>query len=152
MRIDWLTGRTDVVHGPNFVVAPDRRGAEVLTVHDLTPCGSRRCARSTCWPTRRSSAGRSTEAAWIHTVSRVRGRARCATRSRSPSDAVVAVPNGVTHRSPDGPGRDAAAGRRVLAGAERYVLAVGTVEPRKDLPTLVAAFDALAATTPTCGW
>ena len=34
---------------------------------------------------------------------------------------------------------------RHLAGAERYVLALGTVEPRKDLPTLVAAFDALAA-------
>src|SRR5438445_299845 len=35
------------------------------------------------------------------------------------------------------------AGRR-LAGSGRYVLALGTVEPRKDLPTLVRAFDAAA--------
>ena len=39
------------------------------------------------------------------------------------------------------------AGRR-LAGGDRYVLALGTVEPRKDLPSLVAAFDALAADDP----
>jgi glycosyltransferase involved in cell wall biosynthesis len=39
---------------------------------------------------------------------------------------------------------DAAVGRRI-AGTDRYVLALGTVEPRKDLPTLVAAFDAVAA-------
>ena len=35
--------------------------------------------------------------------------------------------------------------RRVLPpGVDRYVLAVGTAEPRKDLPGLVRAFDALA--------
>jgi glycosyltransferase involved in cell wall biosynthesis len=33
---------------------------------------------------------------------------------------------------------------RALAGTDRYVLALGTIEPRKDLPTLVAAFDAVA--------
>ncbi|MCU1351203.1 MAG: glycosyltransferase, partial [Acidimicrobiales bacterium] len=47
----------------------------------------------------------------------------------------------------DGPGHDAAAGQR-LAGAKSYLLAVGTVEPRKDLPSLVTAFDALAAEHP----
>jgi glycosyltransferase involved in cell wall biosynthesis len=45
------------------------------------------------------------------------------------------------------PARDATAGAR-LAGATRYVLAVGTIEPRKNLPTLVRAFDAVAATLP----
>jgi alpha-1,3-rhamnosyl/mannosyltransferase len=35
-----------------------------------------------------------------------------------------------------------------MAGAERYVLALGTVEPRKDLPSLLAAFDAAAARLP----
>jgi alpha-1,3-rhamnosyl/mannosyltransferase len=33
---------------------------------------------------------------------------------------------------------------RALAGATRYVLSLGTVEPRKNLPVLVAAFDRLA--------
>ena len=36
------------------------------------------------------------------------------------------------------------AGRR-MAGADRYILALGTVEPRKDYAALVRAFDHLAA-------
>ena len=37
---------------------------------------------------------------------------------------------------------------RALAGGARYIAAVGTVEPRKDLPGLVAAFDLVAADDP----
>src|SRR5690606_24040703 len=58
-------------------------------------------------------------------------------------DRVVAVPLGVDppeHASP-------ADGHR-LAGGDRYVLALGTVEPRKDLPLLVEAFDLLAVDDP----
>ena len=51
-------------------------------------------------------------------------------------DHVVSVPLGIR---PVAPG-DAGVGRR-LAGGDRYVLAIGTIEPRKDLPTLVRAFD-----------
>ena len=43
------------------------------------------------------------------------------------------------------PSADPSAARgRLPAGTERYVLAVGTAEPRKDLPGLVRAFDQLA--------
>ena len=42
---------------------------------------------------------------------------------------------------------DARAGR-ALAGADRYVLALGTIEPRKNLAALVRAFDDVAATDP----
>jgi alpha-1,3-rhamnosyl/mannosyltransferase len=35
-----------------------------------------------------------------------------------------------------------------VAGAERYLLAVGTVEPRKDLPSLVTAVDRIASRHP----
>ena len=53
-----------------------------------------------------------------------------------PADRVVRIYPGIAATG-DG---DAAAGR-ALAGADRYVLALGTVEPRKNLPRLVAAFD-----------
>jgi len=49
--------------------------------------------------------------------------------------------------APTGPGSDAGVGR-ALAGSNRYVVAVGTVEPRKDYPTLIRAFDLVAATDP----
>jgi glycosyltransferase involved in cell wall biosynthesis len=53
------------------------------------------------------------------------------------------VPNGVA----DVAGGDAAAGIR-LAGGAPYILAIGTIEPRKDMPSLVAAFDTIAAAVP----
>ncbi len=64
------------------------------------------------------------------------------------ADRIVVVPYGVNALARrDGDGTDAAAGRR-LAGADPFVLAIGTVEPRKDLPSLVRAFDGLAPSHP----
>jgi glycosyltransferase involved in cell wall biosynthesis len=44
-------------------------------------------------------------------------------------------------------GGDAGRGR-ARAGADRYVLALGQIEPRKNLPMLVRAFDVVAAADP----
>ena len=143
-RADWppielWTGPVDVVHGPNFVVPPARRAAELVTVHDLT------CLRYPDLCTRivrryprliRRAIGRG---AHVHTVSAF-VRDEVVDAFSADPDRVHHVPNGVTHVV----GGDAARGR-VRAGGSPYVLAVGTVEPRKDLPTLVAAFDAVAA-------
>jgi glycosyltransferase involved in cell wall biosynthesis len=139
-RIDRLVGRPDVVHGPNFVVPP-ARAARVATVHDLTTLRyPELCHADTLrFPDIvRRSAG---EGAWIHTVSEAVRDEVLAELGLDP-DRVVAVPNGF-----DAPVGDPATGRR-LAGVERYVLAVGTVEPRKDLPSLVAAVDRLASQHP----
>ena len=57
------------------------------------------------------------------------------------------MPNGVTPLPPDGPATGAARGA-ALAGADRYVVALGTVEPRKDLPGLVRAFDDVVSADP----
>ena len=57
------------------------------------------------------------------------------------------MPNGVTPLPPDGPATGAARGA-ALAGAARYVVAIGTVEPRKDLPGLVRAFDDVVSADP----
>lgn len=139
-RIDRLVGRPDVVHGPNFVVPP-ARAARVATVHDLTTVRyPQLCHADTLrFPdiVRRAAA----EGAWIHTVSEAVRDEAVAELGLDPA-RVVAVPNGF-----DPPQGDPARGRR-LAGVDDYVLAVGTVEPRKDLPSLVAAVDRLAAEEP----
>ncbi|MCU1371028.1 MAG: glycosyl transferase group 1, partial [Ilumatobacteraceae bacterium] len=62
-------------------------------------------------------------------------------------DRVVAVPNGIRLPAPADAASDAAAGR-FLAGGARYVLAVGTVDPRKNLPSLVEAFTEVGARDP----
>jgi glycosyltransferase involved in cell wall biosynthesis len=137
--IEWWTGPVDVVHGTNYVVPPARRAAEVVTVHDLSALHfPELCTPDTLqWPAlvRRALA----RGAWVHTVSAFVAD-EVVERLGAGPDRVRVVPNGVDR----GPTGDPAHGRR-LAGADRYVLALATVEPRKGLPALVEAFDALAA-------
>lgn len=144
--IETWAGPVDVVHGPNFVVPPARRAAQVVTIHDLTPWRFPELVAEATSDYPDLVARALDRGAWVHTPSQwvadelveVVGARR---------ERIAVIPLGAPDLGPDGPGRDAAAGRH-RAGAERYVLAVGTVEPRKDLPGLVAAFDALAAGDP----
>lgn len=140
--IENWTGPVDVVHGPNFVVPPARRAAELVTVHDLT------CIRypELCTADTLEYPGLIRRAlrrgATVHTVS---GFVADEVREAFglPDERVVVIPNGVRVPPAVGPGTDAQTGR-ALAGTDRYVLAVGTIEPRKDLPLLIDAFGRLA--------
>jgi glycosyltransferase involved in cell wall biosynthesis len=137
--IELWTGGIDVVHGPNFVVPPAWRAAEVVTVHDLTVLKHPElCTADTLEfpPLLRRALRRG---ACVHTVSRFVGD-EVIEMLGVPSDRVVVIPNGVTAAPAGDPTRG-----RALATSDHYVLAVGTVEPRKGLPTLVAAFDQVAA-------
>jgi glycosyltransferase involved in cell wall biosynthesis len=133
--IEWWTGPVDVVHGTNFVVPPARRAGEVVTVHDLTALHF----PELCTPDVRRYPDLLRRAidrgAWVHAVSRSVAD-EVVGELGAPPERVRAVPNG----GPDpGPQGDPAAGR-ALAGADRYVLTLATVEPRKDHPGLVRAF------------
>lgn len=140
-RIERWTGPIDVVHGPNFVVPP-ARCPRVVSVHDLTFIHHPEfCTADVLqYPEmlRRAVAA----GAWIHTDSSFVRDEVVDVFDADPA-RVVAVPLGIT--AP--PSLDATHGR-ILAGTDTYVLALGTIEPRKNLPTLVAAFDSLAASDP----
>jgi glycosyltransferase involved in cell wall biosynthesis len=143
-RVEAWTGAVDVVHGPNFVVPPSR-GARLVTVHDLTAVRfPELCTPDVLqWPDllRRAVAA----GAWVHTPSEAVAeevRNHFGVRPQR----VVVVPNGVDVVLPAAEGAGAA-----LAGHQRYVLAVGTLEPRKDFPALVRAFAPLAAADPELG-
>ena len=144
--VEWLAGRVEVFHATNFVAPPARRAAGVLTVHDLTylrypelvsgasaryrrlvPRGLAR-ARVVCTPTAAVAA-------------------ELADAYRLPAERVVVTPMAVGplwHRArPPEPVWLAA---RDLP--ERYLLFVGSLEPRKGLPVLVAAYRQLRASLP----
>ncbi len=141
-----LVGRVDVVHGPNFVVPPGGGAAEVVTVHDLTAIHHpEMCTPDVLqWPDLLRRAAR--RGAWVHTVSEFVAQ-EVRTAFPEAGDRVVAVPNGIRPPGPADATSDAAAGR-FLAGGHRYVLALGTIDPRKDLPSLVAAFTEVGARDP----
>jgi glycosyltransferase involved in cell wall biosynthesis len=80
--------------------------------------------------------------AWVHTTSDF-VRDEVIETFSVPAERVVRVYPGI----PPIHGGDPARGR-TLAGVDRYVLAIGTIEPRKNFPGLVRAFDALAARDP----
>jgi glycosyltransferase involved in cell wall biosynthesis len=139
---EWWTGRVDVVHGTNFVVPPTRRAAAVTTIHDLTAVRfPELCSGDPLfYPLllRRALA----RGAWAHTVSAFVAAEVVELLGADPERVVV-----VPEAAQPVPDADPAEGRR-LAGAERYVLSLSTVEPRKDHLSLVRAFDRLAASHP----
>lgn len=141
-RIDRWIGPVDVVHGTNFVVPPTRAAA-LVTVHDVafarrpdlvTPA-SRRYAGLLRAAVRRGAA--------VHVFSDL-VRAEVVDLLGCPPERVVRIHPGIA----DTTAGDPAAGRR-RAGADRYVLALGTIEPRKNYPRLVAAFARIAADDPS---
>ncbi len=131
-----LRGSFDVVHGTNYVVPPTRRGTRLLTVHDLTawrfPTLVDHHSRANPALFGRAVAG----GASIHCVSNAVGR-EVIEELGVPADRVHVIPNGF---DPVGSG-DATAARTRIGGP--YVLAVGTVEPRKDYVGLVRAMTAV---------
>jgi glycosyltransferase involved in cell wall biosynthesis len=139
--IEWFIGDIDVVHGTNFVVPPARRAARIVTVHDLTPVlYPELCDQASLrYPSlvRRALHG----GAWIHTHSAYVAREVIDVFGADP-ERVRWVHSGVPPLAP----ADSRAVEQVLKGRwRRYILAVGTIEPRKDLPSLALAFDAIAA-------
>jgi glycosyltransferase involved in cell wall biosynthesis len=139
--IEYWTGTIDVVHGPNFVVPPTRGAAQLVTVHDLTPVHHPEyCDANTVqYPQLIRRALR--RGAHVHAVSQFVADEVMEVFGVLP-DRVHVVHNGVSDVTPC----DARAGRAFVG--ERYVLALGTIEPRKNLAALVRAFDEVAATDP----
>jgi glycosyltransferase involved in cell wall biosynthesis len=138
--IEWWAGRVDVVHGTKFVVPPARRAAQVVSVHDLTSLRfPALCAPATLrYPALiRRAIGRG---AWVHTLSEAMAGEIVELLGAS-AERVRVVPPGLTAAPPP-------VGFGPASGAAPYILALGRSEPRKDLPLLVRAFDAVAARYP----
>jgi glycosyltransferase involved in cell wall biosynthesis len=136
--VELWTGPVDVVHGTNFVVPPSRKAARLVTVHDLTPLRF----PELCSPTSLQYPGLIRRAleqgASVHTVSQAMAD-EVIEHFHVDADRVHVIYNGLAPLSPPRP-RD--------ASEPPYILAIGTVEPRKGFPDLVAAFDRMAESVP----
>lgn len=130
-----LFGPVDLVHGTNFYVPPaGHRTPELLTVHDLgpweNPDGSPGVVRF--FPELAERAVR--RGAHVHTLSHA-AAAAIADRLTIPAHRLHPIPIGFD------PVPDVALDGDLAArlGDRRYVLALGSIEPRKRVPELVQA-------------
>jgi glycosyltransferase involved in cell wall biosynthesis len=136
--VEWFAGSVDVFHATNFVAPPARRAGLVMTVHDLTYLR---------YPEMVSAAS----ARYRELVPRgiARGAVVCtptaavaaevAETYRVPPERLAVTPLGVgpewLEAEPPDPAWLAARGLPA-----RYLLFVGSREPRKNLATLLAAY------------
>lgn len=136
--VEWFTGPAEVVHGTNYVVPPTRGAARVVTVYDLTMVRYPELCHPSTLAFPKLIARAVAEGAHVHVTAAAIGDEVREHFKVDPSH-LHHVPLGVPSLPP--------AGRTGLEGWP-YLLAVGTAEPRKDLPGLVAAFNEIAAQLP----
>jgi len=131
----------DLFHGMAFVLPAFLRCPQVLTIYDLSfyrepahlPAARRHyLSRATRWSTRRARRILTISAAVAADIVEYLG---------VPRQRIDIAPPGVDHsRFCPRPAEEVAAFRRQKSLPERYWLYVGTLEPRKNLVTLLAAY------------
>jgi glycosyltransferase involved in cell wall biosynthesis len=140
----------DVWHGPHYTMPIRLRVPAAVTVHDLTffdhPEWHERSKVAFFRPMLRVSVqqARALIAVSEHTASRLRDRL-------NPRAPVLVAPHGVDHerfRPVARADADDLAALHRLGIQPPYLAFAGTLEPRKDLPTLIAAFARLAPSRP----
>ncbi|HEX4017091.1 MAG TPA: glycosyltransferase family 1 protein [Frankiaceae bacterium] len=142
--LPMLGARADVVHGTNFVLPPPGRGVGgVVTVHDLSYLRYPDTV-STASARYRELVPKSLRRAALVVTDTQAVADEVVEEYRLPADRVRAIPLGV-----DPAWFDAPVGPPPGLGLpERYLLFVGTLEPRKDVATLLDAFRRLRRTDP----
>lgn len=141
---DWLAGRADVYHFPNFILPPLSRGKKVVTVHDTSFL---RLPEATEEKNLRYLRAR------IHeTVARADAILTDSAFSAREIETLLSVPREKLHPVPLGvapawrrPADETIRAVRARYGLVRpYLLNVGTIEPRKNLALLLDVFERLS--------
>lgn len=144
---EWLSGRSDVFHATNFVLPPLRRARGVLSVHDLSFLRYPATVSTASLRYRKLVPASIARAEVICTLTAAMGAEIAAEYGADPAAIVVAAP-GADPSWFEAKPLDAA-GRRRLGLPEQYIVAVGTLEPRKNLAKLIAAHAQLGAVDPS---
>ncbi len=141
LPVEAFLGRLDIFHSPDFVLPPVARAVKVLTIHDLSFLRVPECAD----PRLRWYLGqvvpRSVRRADFLLADSESTRRDLIELLGVPPDRVQVIYGGVDARF--APVEDEATLQRMrdtYAGGRPYVLAVGTLEPRKNYPGLIRAF------------
>ena len=139
--VELVTGRLDVFHSPDFVLAPVYRARTVLTVHDLSFVRHPECSLPPLLDYLMHAVPRSVSRADVILADSVCTRRDLIELLHVPQDRVFVMYPGV--EPPFVPqsdeGRTQAVLRRYGIRAP-YILGLGTLQPRKNFPRLIRAY------------
>ncbi len=141
-RLSPALAGVDLIHAPSVAVPPRRPGRLVVTVHDVAPLlFPETFPRRGRWFHARGLQAAAARADLIITVSEA-AAAEIEAHTTIARSRLRVVPNGVD-AAPATPEAVAATLERFRLADLPYVLWVGSLEPRKDVGTLVSAFTRL---------
>jgi glycosyltransferase involved in cell wall biosynthesis len=139
---DWFSGPVDLYHSPDFVLPPLRRARGVITVHDLAFLVRPDCADARLRAYLEDVVPRSVQRADFIIADSENTRNDLVVLLGVPFSSVAVVPGGVEERfstvTDDGLLQQVRT--RVGVGTAPFVLAIGVIEPRKNLNRLMDAF------------
>ncbi len=144
--VDLLTGRIDLFHSPNFVLAPVWRAATVLTVHDLAFLLRPECADAKLRDYLEKTVPRSVARADFILADSLNTQDDLICLLGVRPSKVEVVPGGVEERfAPVTDPEALRSMRRRVSRGDPFILSVGMIEPRKNLVRLIEAFEKLKA-------
>ncbi len=140
---DLLCGKADLYHFPNFIIPPLWRGKAVVTIHDLAFMRYPQFAEDRNVKYLNSNIRRTARRAdAIITVSRFSAQ-EVETYLHVPPERIFPIHHGIDtrFRRPD---EHSIRSALASLGLDRpYLLTVGTIEPRKNIPHLIRVFETL---------
>ncbi len=142
---NWFAGDADVYHFPNFIRPPLRRGASVVTIHDVAFLRYPETIEEKNLAYLRSQIQQTVQRATaIITVSDFTAR-EVRDLLNVPEDKLFPIPSGLDPTLQRPTPETILALRQRLHLNRPYLLSVGTLEPRKNFAFLIEIFDHLTA-------
>lgn len=147
IRVEWLIGPIDVVHAPDFVLPPTH-ARTLLTIHDLTFLVEPACAEPNLRRYLSEAVPRSLRRADLIVVDSKATANDLGRLYGIPSRRVRLLYPAVDERFRPMQAAETAPVRERLRLPDRFLLFVGTLEPRKNLVRLLQAFTLVAVDNP----
>ncbi len=138
---DWFSGKADLYHFPNFTIPPLTQGKKIVTIHDMSFLR---------YPEFSEKKNLDYLSAFIHdTVRRADAILTVSEFSKKETSELLgldpalifATPLGITQGCARPTDAQITQTRHHLKLDRPYLLSVGTLEPRKNIPFLIEVFD-----------
>lgn len=140
---NWFSGKADLYHFPNFTIPPLRQGRTLVTIHDMSFMRHPEFAETKNLMYLTSMIHNTARRADAIITDSHFSKREIEDCLGVPPEKVFAIHLGVATQG-DRPTPDQImAGRQKLALARPYLLTVGTIEPRKNLPFMIEVFEQL---------